>query len=218
MPAKKEPKWKKEKCPECEHQGSEDCPDCEKGDMFVQRAGENGDLPAGETTESTAEATISTEIAESEVGGQLTAAPDYSQPATTIVQYDLEMKARPQVTTEYQDKEPAKVLRANGFKIITTDKGLKAATTRKKKETKDARMDKLITISPFSKVPVDHGQDGPRCASCLGDLIWNENGVGHFEKIPLVKVVPLGCPDCSIGGFIWQCPKCKTVTADWKAI
>jgi hypothetical protein len=166
MPAKKEPKWKKEKCPECEHQGSEDCYDCEKADMFVQRAGENGDSPASETTESTAEAVISTEIAESEFGGQLTAAPDYSQPATTIVQYDLEMKARPQVTTEYQDKEPAKVLRANGFKIITTDKGLKAATTRKKKETKDARMDKLKAWIQAKMKPVGIAQPGEWDRAC----------------------------------------------------
>jgi predicted RNA-binding Zn-ribbon protein involved in translation (DUF1610 family) len=95
---------------------------------------------------------------------------------------------------------------------------LSEAAKDKDRDEALAVLGRLITISPFSKVPVDHGQDGPRCASCLGDLIWNENGVGHFEKIPLVKIVPLGCPDCSIGGFIWQCPKCKTVTADWKAL
>jgi len=38
---------------------------------------------------------------------------------------------------------------------------------------------------------------------------WETSGV----KRELVKICPLGT---DVGGFLWQCPECKRVYADWE--
>jgi hypothetical protein len=35
------------------------------------------------------------------------------------------------------------------------------------------------------------------------------------EHVRMVKVMPLGI---EVGGFLWQCPRCKTIRADWTPI
>jgi rubrerythrin len=73
--------------------------------------------------------------------------------------------------------------------------------------------------------------DEPRyCPECAKELEMEVNELfqlifshenkpsPRYKKVEMVKIVPLGCPTCSIGGFIWQCPVCKTIVADWKEI
>jgi hypothetical protein len=42
-----------------------------------------------------------------------------------------------------------------------------------------------------------------KCPEC-----WNDRNIVWMNKI-----CPLGK---DVGGFIWQCPSCKTIVSDWK--
>lgn len=49
------------------------------------------------------------------------------------------------------------------------------------------------------------------CPECV-------NRYGDNTKVKMWKIMPLGCPTGCIGGFLWQCPECKTVVADWEEL
>lgn len=47
------------------------------------------------------------------------------------------------------------------------------------------------------------------------EMICSEhyNAWENFRKVKMNKICPLGT---DVGGFLWQCPECKTIVADWK--